>query len=302
MKRLNLVGVLVFAWLLSACGYNTKAINDFNTGALSLTKSYGELMSRSVTWCYESTLYGKISSPEYTDLASMKSSIDQECKEFAADVKTAEASAVVVNAYAAALASLVGLSPQFIEDDTKNLGDALLTLKNADGSEKFDDAEIRALEKLTNTLSQMITSSAIEKKATELMRDNSAAVNRQVRVMQDVAKTAAGNTAWVTNLSRTNLLNNLDRVGGRMGGLQISNEEAIPARYLSYLLLKDEPSKEEVDEALTKFDEAATLFISANTDLEKRFSTLPKKEQLDAIVKLVEKSKDLRKSIKALDK
>lgn len=303
--------------MLSACGYNTKAVSDFNDGATGLTKSYTELMEKNVKWCYESMLASQLGDKFYSTNENMKSTIDTTCKEYAKNVKTAEASAEVVNTYAAALSALVGVSPQFLEDDAKNLKDAALTIKNAEGEQKLTKEESDAFESLANTLSEMITTAAIKKKATDLMRDHSAAVNRQVDFMVDVSKKT---NKWVAGTTNNALILNLEKVGkltepekeeprqqvkkreSSESKIPFTNEQAIPYRYLAYVLSQQHPDQGNVDAAIASFEVAAKSFKDANNDLENKFSTLSKKEQLDSIVNLKDKVDLLRNSMQTIRK
>lgn len=303
--------------VLSACGYNTQAVSDFNDGAVGLTKNYSELMENNVKWCYESMIASQLGDPEYTDAKTMKDLIDGTCSDYAAKVKTAEASAIVVNTYAAALSALVGVSPQFLEDDAKNLKDAALTIKNAKGEQKLKKEDLEAFNSLVKTLSEMITTAAIKDKATELMRDNSAAVNRQVDVMISVSKETS---SWMTGLTNEVLINNLDFVGNSKANkntvitekkgkdkvakepVKFTNEQAIPYRYLAYILSKQHPDQEKVDAALRNFETAAISFKAANRDLEKQFTTLSKKDQITSILVLKKNVDVLRESIQTIRK
>lgn len=253
--------------VLSACGYNTKVVSDFNESAVGLTKSYSELMDNNVKWCYESMLASQLGDSEYEDSYNMKDKINSTCEEYAASVKIASSSAVVVNTYAAALSALVGISPQFIEDDAKNLKDAALTIKNAEGEQALNKEEVEAFNSLVKTLSEMITTAAIKDKATQLMRDNSAAVNRQVDTMVEVSK-RTGN--WLAGTTNKALINNLDLIGkSKASNGAITNEQAIPYRYLAYMLSKNHPDQAAVTTALRNFEVAANSFKDANNDLEK---------------------------------
>jgi outer membrane murein-binding lipoprotein Lpp len=287
--------------VLSACGYNTKAVNDFNESAVGLTKGFSAITDKSIEWCYESMLSSQLGNSKYESQEKMKATIDSTCKAFAKDVKTSEASAVVVNTYAAALSALVGISPQFIEDDAKNLKDAVLTIKNADGKQKLTSNEVVAFEKMTNLLSEMMTTAAIKDKATQLMRDNSAAVNRQVDIMLAVARQLSDNASWIASTTNTALISNLDQIGSlKNNGGKATNEQAIPYRYLAYLLAKQHPNEQDVTAAITKFEAAGESFKKANTDLENKFSKLSKEDQLKSINELKDKIDALRESIQAM--
>lgn len=301
MKTMRTALLLAMIGVLSACGYNTKAVNDFNESAVGLTKSFSALTDKSIEWCYESMLSSQLGNSKYESQAKMQETIDGTCKNFAKDVKTSDASAVVVNTYAAALSALVGISPQFIEDDAKNLKDAVLTIKNADGTQKLNTNEVEAFAKLTNLLSEMITTAAIKDKATELMRDNSAAVNRQVDIMLAVARKLSENTSWIAGTTNAALVNNLEQIGSiTKNGGKATNEQAIPYRYLAYLLAKQHPKETDVTVAIANFEEAGRLFKIANNDLENKFSKLSKEDQLKSLKDLKEKIDDLRESIQAI--
>lgn len=303
MKMMRVILILAMVGGLSACGYNTQVVSDFNDSALGFTKGYSELMDKSVKWCYESMLLSQLGSGEYTTQAAMQAEIDKTCKGFASDLKTAEASVVVVNTYAAALSALVGVSPQFIEDDAKNLKDAVLKIKERDGKAKLEDKDILPFEQLTNLLSEMITTAAIKDKATDLMRKHSPAVNRQVDIMLAVAKKSVENTAWVAGTTNDNFILNLERVGNlKTPGNKVTNNQAIAYRYLAYLMSQQHPSEESVKDALKKLNAAGESFKIANNDLESKFSTLSKEDQLKSLKDLKSKIEDLRESIQTARK
>jgi hypothetical protein len=295
------------ACAVSGCGYNTKEVASFNESAIGLTKSYSELMESSVKRCRKAVLITQLSNPDYTNYTDVKNTVDGTCATYAKDVKTASASAVVINTYAEALSALVGISPQFLDDDAKNLKDAALTIKKSDGTQRLDTNEVEAFEKLAKLLSEMITTAAIKDKATELMRDNSAAVNRQVDILKNVANHAYKNGGWVANQIDIALQTNLDYVGNvaecrRRAAVDktihcLSNEEAIPARYIAFTMAQDNPTEEDIKTALNKFESACEAFKTANNNLESKFSKLSKQEQIKSIKDLKDKIDDLRKSI-----
>ncbi|MEE1888197.1 hypothetical protein [Pseudomonas carassii] len=304
MKLTNPALLLVMLFGLSGCGYNTQAVKDFNESSVGFTKSYSEIMKKSVKWCYESMLSSELGKTNYVSASAMKKNIDGECEAFAANVKTAEASAVVINTYAAALSALVGVSPQFLADDAKNLKDAALTIKGADGNQVLNKEDAEAFEQLTKLLSEMITTAAIKDKATNLMRDNYAAVNRQVDTMLAVADVASTEVANAASVSNTALVSNIDFVGARKGekNKNLSNEQALIYRYLAYIMAQQHPDQKEVDDALAKFKAAGEALKKANINLEQKFSTLSKKDQLQSINDFANKVETLRDSIHAMNK
>lgn len=319
MKIIKSLIPITLLGFISACGYNTKEVASFNESAASLTKSYSELMDTSVKRCRQAVLISQLSSPKYNSSSNVKKVVDETCLAYAKDLKTAGASAVVVNTYAEALSGLVGISPQFLNDDAKNLKDAALTIKNADGTQKLDNNEVEAFEKLTKLLSEMITTAAIKDKATELMRNNSAAVNRQVDIMKNVAALAYKNGAIVAKDQYLNLQNNLDYASDVQACKDraeesrrkkvpefkiepcLTNEQVIPARYLAFTMAQDMPDETQVSAALDKFAKACDAFKAANNDLERKFSKLSKEDQLKSLKDLKDKIEDLRETINKIN-
>lgn len=304
---------------LTACSYNTKEVYNFNESANTLTKSYIELMESSVKRCRQTVLLSQLSDPGYTSFESVKEKVDDTCLTYAKDIKTASASAVVINTYTEALSALVGISPQFLDDDAKNLKDAALTIKNADGTQTLDSNELDAFEKLTKLLSEMITTKAIKDKAKKLMRENSETVNRQVDVMKNVTALAFTKGILIDKQTILNFQNNIDigsntkacnakadesrrkRVPEHQIERCLTNEQAIPARYLAFTMAQDMPDNEQVESALNKFIQACEAFKTANNNLEDKFSILSREDQLSSLKDLKDKIEDLRKSMNKIN-
>lgn len=294
MKVRLRVAVLCVFTLLTACGYNVKVIKNFEGASSTFTDSYSKVVAQTKKWCRQSQTYYAITREEY-DGQSFVGKWTAKCDEFDKNAKAALVSNSVVNGYAQALVLTIGVTPQYLNDDLSKMKTVLAGIKDKSGLPKVDANNLDATEKLVKLLTEAYVSSKVKDKTIEIIHDHKQAVNDNINGMVGYVESVYSDELRLTKIAYDAVNDDLATTTVPKKGQGVA--DVVAARFLLDKMTTSKGDLEAAKPVIAQFRETGEALIKANNELEKKFATLSKEDQVKEVVDFAEKAKDLREAI-----
>ncbi|MFJ7792616.1 hypothetical protein [Pseudomonas sp. NPDC096950] len=306
MKNNFLALVIFLPLLLGGCGYNVKAIKSFESSTNSLTTSFKEMTQATETRCYTTFRAFASIQPKNDDYRRINQAAESGCKQFVEENKTTEMIADVISGYADALAKVVGVEPNYLDDENSSLEKAAAELKDRKETPEFKKEDLSAVSKLANTIAKVYTTYKVKKESVALIQRNKALVNANVEKMSLYATRIYEDQMRLEQAVLQSVLDDLIKASklpkGAATGSVVPHRlaQADYVKALDYVGDGKTPGKgKEVSE---KFTQACKALINANNELAEKFQTLSEEAQLKEVLAFAKDARAVRDSLNTLRK
>lgn len=294
MRAILRPGMLCVFALLTACGYNVKTIKNFEGASSTFTDSYSKVVAQASSWCRQSQTYFAITRKEYVGQSTVETWTDR-CNEYDKNNKSALVSNSIVNGYAQALVLTIGVTPQYLNDDLSKMKTVLSELKTEGGKPKVDPDKLNATESLVKLLTEAYVSAKVKDKTVEIIRLHKNAVNDNIYGMIGYVESVYKDELELMTAAYDAVNDDIATTTTPKEGQGVA--DVVAARFLLDRMTTSKKDLENAKGIVDKFSKTGEALIAANDELEEKFATLSKEDQLQAVVDFAEKAKDLRESI-----
>lgn len=306
MRVTPLISMILLTAVLGGCGYNVKTIQSFDASTKSLTKNFNEMAKGTEERCINTFIVNGLMVPRNNDYIVIKKNAETHCKEYISQNKTARMISDIVSGYSSALSSLAALDPEYMSDDISALEKAAAELKKSDETPEFKAADLAAASKLAAALATAYTRYKIKHETLNVIREHKDLVNANVAKMSLYGSRVYRASFEIQNAPLTQALDRLKQASKSTDAKSIGT--VIPHRlaqrdfYEALSVAGDERLSDEREKIISDFVKACNALITANNELAEKFESLPKDEQLKAVVDFSKDARVVRDSLKAMHK
>jgi hypothetical protein len=286
--------------LLVGCGGNVKTIESFQKSTDSLTNDYIVLASKIEAMCVETARATQMLSSDYKgpNTPRAQAAVDATCGGAEKEKKQLINAAVVLDSYTTALAEVAGLDVKVFDDDLVKLSGAISDLKDQQEKAVFNKPEVSAAESLAKFVAQELTAYRAKKEVVKALNENKDSYSLLVTAMSKHIGTVFPGQAHQHKAANDRLADALYGAGNAPGS---TIGERLPARQAADIFGSRTATYKEATDAAEKFQKAASALIKASNDLAEKYVHLSKDEQLDSLISLVKRAKEVRDAVQAIN-
>lgn len=315
MKSIRLFFVLLFATVITGCGYNVKVINSFKDSSTSFSKSYGDLVAKTDEYCREGMRYHYYADDKYTGEDGVNAHLGR-CDKYSEGLKSVLISKTIVSGYSEALALTVGIDPAYLDSDLSKMGEVVKKLQGRDGTALFTEAEVNLTTLLAQNLAQIYVSHEVKEKTLSIIRENKTLIARHITLMTQFADEFYGKEnkfldggyqaveselvfAAVTH-SPSTMVAVCKPVPGKKEackGEKIPLAYLVPHRLLLHDIVEKRKGLKSGEGAIKELKTAGSALLVANEELAEKFEDLDKDATLHSVEEFATKAKALADAV-----